>query len=201
VFLLSPDWSPSHLLGGEIGVPSLRHYGVCKSAVAPETVQSTKIVMEPAPRETPAAPRLRERPGWVAIALIAAFVLSAVAMFLIAARLVKRTPAPDLSAVTVVPFAGTSLGVDFSIGLTGALANDRGLRIVTGPSAGAFIEGSVHQAGDRLRVSANLVRAAGHNLLWAHAYDLAIQDVPAVQRDIARDVAATLRLYQQVPYP
>jgi hypothetical protein len=174
-----------------------------KSAIARETVQSIKIAMEPAPLETPAVPhfQIRERPGWAAIALIAAFVLAAVVMFLIGARLVKRTPAPDLSAVTVVPFAGQSLGTDFTTGLTDALAAEAGLRVVNGPNAGAFIEGSVQQSGDRVRVAVHLVRAAGRNLLWTHTYDLATQDVPAVQRDIARDVAAALRLYQQVPQP
>ncbi len=152
--------------------------------------------MEPAPRlQTP------ERPGWIAIALIAAFVLAPVGMFLIAARLVKRTPAPDLSAVTVVPFAGQTPGADFTTGLTDALARDPGLRVVNAPGAGALIEGSVQQSGDRVRVAVRLVRATGRNLLWAHTYDLAIQDVPAVQRDIARGVAAALRLYQQVPQP
>ena len=114
--------------------------------------------MEPAPRETPSVPYLRERPGWMAIALIAAFVLAAVGMFLIGARLVKRTPAPDLSAVAVVPFAGASLGADFSIGLTGALAKNRGLtRRRSAESAGTLVEGSVQQSGDRVRVAARLV--------------------------------------------
>lgn len=62
--------------------------------------------MESAPPETPAQFQTPERPGWVAIALIAAFVLAAVGMFLVGAHLVKRTPGPDLSAVDIVPFTG-----------------------------------------------------------------------------------------------
>lgn len=164
--------------------------------------------MEPAPGETAAQFQTRERPGWVAIALIAAFVLAAVGMFLIGAHLVKRTPGPDLSAIAVVPFAGLtsdigrqSLGVNFTTGLVAALAKNAGLRIVDGPGAGALLEGSVQQSGDRARVVARLVRAAGRNELWAHAYDCAVQDVPALQAEIARDVAVALHMYQQMPQP
>ncbi len=137
----------------------------------------------------------------MAIALIAAFVLAAVGMFLIGARLVKRTPGPDLSAVAVVPFAGQPLGPLFSAGLAAALAGNGGLRVLNPPGAGTVIEGSVQQSGDRVRVAARLVRAAGRDVLWAHTYDLAMNDLPAVQVEIAHHVAAVLRMYQQVPQP
>jgi hypothetical protein len=137
----------------------------------------------------------------MAIALIAAFVLAAVGMFLIGAHLVKRTPGPDLSAIAVGPFAGQSLGAGFTVGLTDAMARTGGLRIVDGPGAGALLEGSVQQSGDRLRVVARLIRAAGRNELWAHAYYCAVQDVPALQGEIARDVVAALRMHQQMPQP
>ena len=47
----------------------------------------------------------QERPGWMAIALIASFVLAAVVMFAIGARIVRRSPGPDVSAIAVVPFS------------------------------------------------------------------------------------------------
>jgi len=164
--------------------------------------------MESAPPETPAQFQTPERPGWVAIALIGAFVLAAVGMFLVGAHLVKRTPGPDLSAVDIVPFTGLtpdagrqSLGAHFTTGLAAALSGGRGLRVVSGPGAGALLEGSVQQSGDRLRVAARLIRAADRNQLWAHQYDFAVPDTPAAQAEIARDVAAVLRMYQQVPQP
>jgi hypothetical protein len=135
----------------------------------------------------------------MAVALIAAFVLAAVGMFLIGARLVKHTPAPDLSSVSVVAFAGQSPGAPFTTGLAEALARNGGLSVVDGSGAGVLLGGSVEQSGDRMRVTARLIQAAGRNVLWAHTFDLAIQDVPAVQQDIAREVATVLRLYQQMP--
>jgi len=135
----------------------------------------------------------------MAIALIAAFVLVAVGMFLVGARLVKHTPGPDLSSVAVVPFAGQAPGAAFTAGLADALARNGGLRVVDGTVAGVLLRGSVEQSGDRMRVTARLMQAAGRNVLWAHTFDLALKDVPTVQQAIARDVATVLRLYQQMP--
>jgi TolB-like protein len=159
--------------------------------------------MEPAPADT--LPRLpvRERPGWLAIALIAIFVFAAIALFLVGAHLVRCTPGPDLSAIALVPLPGDpsngSLSAHFTDGLSLALSRNASLRLVNRSSAGALLEGGVQPSGNKLRVTARLVRSAGGNLLWSHTYEFASEEAPAVQDRIAHDVAGVLQIYRHVP--
>lgn len=53
----------------------------------------------------------------------------------------------------------------------------------------ALVEGSVLEAGGRVRVTAQLVRADPEEHLWADAFEADAQDVMAVHRDVARAVA------------
>jgi TolB-like protein len=53
----------------------------------------------------------------------------------------------------------------------------------------AVIEGSVQRSGNRLRISAQLVRAASGRTLWSGAYDRELGDVLALQSEVARIIA------------
>ena len=55
------------------------------------------------------------------------------------------------------------------------------------------LEGSVQIAGDRLRVTAQLIDATRGNHLWAERYDRDLRDIFAVQDEITRTIAATLK--------
>ena len=54
------------------------------------------------------------------------------------------------------------------------------------------LEGSVRQAGDRIRVAAQLIRAADQLHLWAETYDRRWSDLLAIQSDISARVADSL---------
>jgi len=58
----------------------------------------------------------------------------------------------------------------------------------------AVLEGSVRRAGDRVRISAQLVNAADGFHLWAERYDRKLDDVFAVQEEIASSIAQALRV-------
>jgi len=58
--------------------------------------------------------------------------------------------------------------------------------------AGIVIEGSVRKAGNRLRVTAQMIDAARDRHLWAESYDREYQDVFAIQSNIAGQVAKAL---------
>jgi serine/threonine protein kinase/Tfp pilus assembly protein PilF len=58
----------------------------------------------------------------------------------------------------------------------------------------AVLEGSVRRAGDRVRITAQLINAADGFHLWAERYDRTLQDVFAVQEEIASSIAAALRV-------
>jgi adenylate cyclase len=64
------------------------------------------------------------------------------------------------------------------------IGRDLGVRYV--------LEGSVRKAGDRVRISAQLIDAGSGSHLWAEHYDRNLQDVFAVQDEVARTVAAIL---------
>jgi tetratricopeptide (TPR) repeat protein len=59
---------------------------------------------------------------------------------------------------------------------------------------GAVLEGSVRRAGGRVRISAQLINAADGFHLWADRYDRTLDDVFAVQEEIASSIAEALRV-------
>jgi serine/threonine protein kinase/Tfp pilus assembly protein PilF len=73
-------------------------------------------------------------------------------------------------------------------------------RSVTGPqvgqqlSASFVLSGSVRRAGSRLRITAQLVEAATGHSVWAERYDRELKDVFELQDEIARKIAAALRI-------
>jgi TolB-like protein len=54
------------------------------------------------------------------------------------------------------------------------------------------VEGSVRRAGERVRITAQLVDATRGAELWAERYDRAMEDVFAVQEEIARGIVVTV---------
>jgi len=130
---------------------------------------------------------------------------------------VAQTKQPSIA---VLPFADMSPAHDqeyFSDGVAqeilNALAQVPELRVVARTSSFAFkglnedlrtvgqklqvdhiLEGSVQKAGDRLRVTAQLVSATDGYQLWSQTFDRSVTDVFAVQDEIARAVVGALRL-------
>jgi TolB-like protein len=61
-------------------------------------------------------------------------------------------------------------------------------------SVDAVVEGSVQRAGDRVRITVQLVRAATDQHLWADAYDRDLRDVLIVTDNVARTIAQQIRV-------
>jgi len=57
-----------------------------------------------------------------------------------------------------------------------------------------LLEGSVRKSGNRLRVSARLVRAADGQNLWSETYDREMKDIFRLQDEVAAAVVAALKL-------
>jgi TolB-like protein len=122
-------------------------------------------------------------------------------------------------SIAVLPFVHRSHDEEdeyFSDGLAdellNVLAKIRGLRVAARSSAFTFkgketpvaevgralnvatvVEGSVRKAGNRLRVSVRLVKVADGYHLWSQTYDRTLDDIFAVQDDIAQSVVVELR--------
>jgi adenylate cyclase len=178
---------------------------------------------QPRTRPAPAASRERPKTSlparvtWFALALgFAGCAFAAVAVWGL-----WRAPAPDtVVSIAVLPFANVSTDPGqefFSDGMTdeisGALAKIPDLRVVGRSSAFQFkgenkdlraigqalgathlIEGSVRQAGNRVRIAAQLIEATNGLQLWSASYDRELTDVFAIQEDIATAIAAALRM-------
>ncbi len=122
--------------------------------------------------------------------------------------------------VAVLPFADMSPGKDqeyLSDGLAeeilNVLAQIEGLRVTARTSSFSFkgkaataaeigqalhvdtlLEGSVRKAGNRIRVTAQLVKAADGFHLWSRTFDRDLADVFVLQDDIAKAVAEALKV-------
>jgi TolB-like protein/predicted Zn-dependent protease len=56
-----------------------------------------------------------------------------------------------------------------------------------------ILEGSVQKAGDTVRVSVNLIQAAGDSHLWADTYDRKLTDIFGVESEVAKAIAEALQ--------
>jgi serine/threonine-protein kinase len=156
----------------------------------------------------------RERPGQVAGVAAELEVLGRSAAF------PSAQGRGAIRSIAVLPFADMSSQKDqdyFCEGiaeeLINALAHVEGLRVAARSSAFQFkgraddvrrigrelavdsvLEGSVRKAGSRLRVTAQLVSAADGYHLWSERYDREMEDVFALQDEIAATIVGALRL-------
>jgi len=60
--------------------------------------------------------------------------------------------------------------------------------------AGTILEGSVRKAGNKVRVTIQLVDAAQDKHEWAESYDRGLEDIFAIQSDISQNVAEVLKV-------
>jgi adenylate cyclase len=61
-------------------------------------------------------------------------------------------------------------------------------------NVGTVLEGSVRRAGDRVRITAQLIDVNSDSHLWSETYDRELKDVFAIQDDIARSIVAALEV-------
>ena len=122
-------------------------------------------------------------------------------------------------SIAVLPFVNMSRDEEnefFADGLSeellNVLAKIKGLRVASRTSAWSFkgtrtdiptiaqklgvahlLEGSVRKAGNRVRITAQLIEVATDSHLWSETYDRELTDIFAVQDDIAQSVVVELR--------
>jgi eukaryotic-like serine/threonine-protein kinase len=126
----------------------------------------------------------------------------------------------ESQSIAVLPFVNLSADKEneyFSDGLAeeiiNALTKIRELRVIARTSAFAFrgkqqdlrtigyrlkvgtiLEGSVRRAGNRIRVTAQLIKVADESHLWSERYDREITDIFAIQDDISQAIAEALKV-------
>jgi non-specific serine/threonine protein kinase len=60
--------------------------------------------------------------------------------------------------------------------------------------AAYVLEGSIRRSGNRVRITAQLVEASTRHSVWAERYDRQLEDLFAIQEEIARSIAQALRI-------
>lgn len=131
-----------------------------------------------------------------------------------------RAAARSVTGIAVLPFTNMSSDSEqefFSDGITeeilNLLANVDGLRVTSRTSSFSFqgqttdlptiarklgvshiVEGSVRRSGDRVRVTAQLIDVESDTHLWSETYERRVDDVFAIQADIAGHIARALKI-------
>jgi TolB-like protein/Tfp pilus assembly protein PilF len=65
----------------------------------------------------------------------------------------------------------------------------------------AFLEGAVVHSGQRIQITAKLLRGSPERQLWAESYEFGRRDVLEMQAEVARDVASQIRVKVTSPEP
>jgi adenylate cyclase len=129
----------------------------------------------------------------------------------------KQDPAPEAS-VAVLPFVNMSTDAEngfFADGISeellNVLARVNGLKVASRTSAFSFkgkdtaipeiarqlgvqhvLEGSVRKQGQRVRITAQLIKAGDDTHLWSESYDRDLNDIFKVQEEIAQAITRQL---------
>ena len=209
----APDWS---LLPTDVPAATRQFLRRCLERDREKRLPdiSAARLDEPVQRKGADAASLLPWIGGLAIAIAAVIVLVRWAPW-------NAAPADGPAAsVAVLPFASFSQGKEdeyFADGLTEevihSLAQVPGLKVAARTSAFYFkgknedlrevgrrlgvshvIEGSVRRDGNRLRMTAQLIKAADGFHLWSRTYERNVSDAFAVQSEIAAAVAEALQL-------
>lgn len=127
-------------------------------------------------------------------------------------------PLPDKPSIAVLPFDNISGDPEqeyFSDGITEDIITElsriSGLFVIARHSTFTYkgqsvtlkqvgrnlgvryvLEGSVRKAGNRLRITAQLIDATTDHHIWAERYDRDMEDIFAIQDEVARNVASSL---------
>ena len=56
----------------------------------------------------------------------------------------------------------------------------------------ALVEGSVVRSGDRVRLTAQLIRGTSDSHLWSHTYEIQASDIVTAQGELAREIAESI---------
>jgi len=172
------------------------------------------------PAEAIAVPS-QKRTLW--LGLLALFVVLAVTAYLVSRRFrPKANPSPERVMLAVLPFVNLSGDAHedyFADGLTEEMIAQFGqlqpgkLGVIARTSivrykgtkenvaqigrelgVGYLLEGSVRRGGDRVRITAQLIRATEQTHLWAESYERPLTDVLNIQREIAEKITHSLSI-------
>src|SRR2546429_8568159 len=201
----------------DIGAFEVKH-GV---RVSVTNLYSDEVGNPKLPKKLEAVKKHRAHVRWAEVAIGLLVLGAIVAAFMIVSRrpITSLTAIPEKS-IAVLPFVDMSAGKDqeyFSDGISEGLLNlpaqSPQFQVTARTSSVAFkgketgipeiartlhvahvLEGSVRKAGNSVRITAQLIKAGSDTHLWSQTYDRKLDDIFAIQDEIAADVVKQLKL-------
>ncbi len=162
------------------------------------------------------------RLGWRAgaVAVVAVVVLAAATIGFYPRIRNRWLGTPGIDSIAVLPLANRSQDPEqeyFADGITEALITElsriKALRVISLTSAmrykgtnktapqiaqelgvSGIVEGSVTRAGERVRVTTELIEAGSDRQIWAESYDRNLRDVLSLETELARAISAQIQV-------
>ena len=178
----------------------------------PEAEMPPPTQVVPSDLSTMAAPKTRP---WFALAIIICICLAAAGTWLVFRHRATATVEPRIRSLAVLPLQNLSgdpaqeyLADGITEALIGRLASIHDLRVISHTSVirfknpqisvpeiartlgvDAVVEGSVIREGDRIRVTAQLIRGATDTHFWSETYDRELRDALNLESELAQSIA------------
>jgi TolB-like protein/DNA-binding winged helix-turn-helix (wHTH) protein/tetratricopeptide (TPR) repeat protein len=167
----------------------------------------------------------RRRSFLLPATLVAGIVIAIAAAIGLAREWSSRPSAPRIAALAVIPLENLSRSPEeqyFADGLTDALITDLaklgGVRITSRTTVmqyratkktvkdigrelnvDAIVEGTVTHAGNRVRVTAQLIQVSTDMHLWADSYERDVSEILDLQGAVATDIARQINVFLKPP--
>jgi len=167
----------------------------------------------------PSSTELKIRPEWTYAVAPMALLLAVSVLTLPAWKRFRSAASEPIQSLAVLPLQNLSADPAqdyFADGMTEALITDLakipGLKVISRTSimqykgspkklpllaqelsVDAIIEGAVLRSGDCVRITAQLVRAATDQHVWAESYERDLRDLVALQDEVSRSIAVQIQ--------
>lgn len=188
--------------------------------VETDALAQPDLIAEPLPSTIPGRSRRRWR-----IAVL--FVVTLALAFGLSYAIRQKRSVTKIQSLAVLPlanFSGDPEQEHFADAITEELTTElsriKSLRVISRTSSmrlkgtklslqeigrelgvDAVVEGSVQRSGDRVRISAQLVRVSNERHLWAESYERSLKDILQVRSEVSSRIAAQVRAEISPPEP
>ena len=186
------------------------------SQVAPSRAVTSSSAVAPSVQLASGVARSTRR--WVLLGMLAALAIVALASYLYRrSSLGSQGPIKSIAVLPLQNLSGDPKQDYVAEGVTedliGRLSDIHELRVTSRTSVmrfknthlsvpeigkelgvDAIVEGSVIREGNRIRVHAQLIRAATDEHFWSESYDRELRDVLALQSEVAQSIAAKVKV-------
>lgn len=189
-------------------------------AAKPVQTLPAPVALAPDPVALATAKRQSPLHSWALLGAAAALVVFALLFVLRRASPPRAATQTGIKSIAVLPLKNLSgdpaqeyLADGMTEALIGRLSGIHNLRVISRTSVmrfkdaqpsipeiartlnvDAFVEGSVIREGSRIRINAQLIRAATDEHFWSESYDREAQDVLALQSDVAQAIASKVEV-------